>query len=116
MSHKKHIMTIWELWTYDVWGNEKDGYEVNDRSCLDREYQINCVVQTANPSTAHAFDYAFPTDYQIKKAFETRCAIDTDGDDMYITVDRARDGYPIGEMHCTSHKSLGGPIEESTDA
>ena len=21
-----------ELWTYDVWGNEQDGYEVNDRS------------------------------------------------------------------------------------
>lgn len=24
------IKTTWELRTYDVWGNAKDGYEVND--------------------------------------------------------------------------------------
>lgn len=108
---QKRIDTTWELWTYDVWGNAEDGYEVNDRSCLDREYHIRCVVQTANASRPElAFDYAFPSDWQIRNAFSTRCAIDTGRDDMHITVDRARDGYPIGEMQCISHKSLS-PVE-----
>jgi hypothetical protein len=49
---------------------------------------------------------AYPTDRQIKLAFGVTCRIDTDGDDLYIAVNRASDGYPIGEMHCTSHASL----------
>lgn len=24
----------WKVWALDVWGNERDGFEVNDRSCL----------------------------------------------------------------------------------
>lgn len=25
----------WEIWSYDVWGNEEEGYTVNDRCKLD---------------------------------------------------------------------------------
>lgn len=52
------------------------------------------------------FVSAYPTDRQIKRAFGVTCRIETGGDDMRITVNRTRDGYPIGEMHCTSHASL----------
>ena len=100
------IKTIWELWEYDVWGNRIDGYDVNDRFCIDREYTINLKVQYANKNTPSEFVYATPSDYQIKKAFGCTCKIDTTGDDMIIYVNRMSDSYPIGEMCCMSHESL----------
>lgn len=104
--------TVWECWTYDVWGNAKDGYEVNDRSCFDRACELPLVIETCNPGTPHAFETAAPTDTQIRVVFGVRCRLDTDGDDMTIYVNRDRDGYPIGEMHCTSHDSLS-PIRKA---
>lgn len=103
---RKTIETIWEVWTYDVWGNAEDGYEVNDRSCLDRAYRIRCRVEVNNPGTSAEFESATPSDYQIKRLFGVSCGIETDGDDLTIYVNRARDGYPIGELSCQSHKSL----------
>ena len=35
-----------------------------------------------------------------------RFKIETEGDDVNISVNRARDSYPCGEMFCTSHDSL----------
>jgi hypothetical protein len=160
------LPTTWELRTYDVWGNARDGYDVNDsysagtvelripqtrynvgvewHVCRNPECPGNnpcghnppCAFGTHRreshgviPTTTHnsetgdtrqrcpecwqdatlqsqEFIGAFPTDRQIKWAFGVTCRIDTDGDDLFITVNRARDGYPIGEMHCTSHASL----------
>lgn len=102
----KTIKSTWELWNYDVWGNRKDGYEVNNRFCFNREYEINLKIMVNNPNTKFEFHSAYPTDYQIRKAFEVGCSIDLGGDDTTIYVNRSSDGYPIGEMFCTSHKSL----------
>ena len=52
----------------------------------------------------HEFNY--PSDYQIKQIFGVGCEIETDGDDTKIYVNRKRDSFPIGELTCTSHKSL----------
>ena len=104
------ILTTWELWTYDVWGNKDDGYEVNDRFCISREYTIRLRVTEYNPNTPQAFLAAFPSDYQIKQAFGVSCNLDVSGDDVNIYVNRDSDSYPIGEMYCTSHSSLS-PIE-----
>jgi hypothetical protein len=161
------VPTTWELRTYDVWGNAKDGYEVNNsygagtvelripktrynvgvewHVCRNPECPGNnpcghtppCAwgthrreshgvipvkdyvqIGTGNifnacPECFHAvtlesqeFIGAAPTNRQIKLAFGVRCRITTDGDDLHITVERERDGYPIGEMYCTSHVSL----------
>ena len=27
-------MALWQVFTLDVWGNEEDGFEVNDRACV----------------------------------------------------------------------------------
>jgi hypothetical protein len=103
---KKTMDTTWECWTYDVWGNARDGYDVNDRSCFTREAHIRVKLIEYNPGTPHAFIAGNPTDDQIKRLFGIGCQIDTDGDDVSIYITRARDGYPLGEMRCTSHRSL----------
>lgn len=36
-------MKTYTLWSYDVLGNEEDGFDVNDRCCLDREFVIPAV-------------------------------------------------------------------------
>ena len=109
----KTIETTWELWSYDVWGNAVDGYEVNDRSCFDREYPLTLKVETNNPGNPQEFLSAYPSDKQIREALGCASAyrIELEGDDMTIYVNRSRDGYPLGELHCTSHKSLS-PIWE----
>lgn len=105
-THKPVESTTWEVWTYDVWGNANDGYEVNDRYCLERAHEIDLLIETTDAHELGTFKHASPTDKQIRAAFGIRCRFETDGDDVTIYVNRSRDGYPIGEMHCTSHESL----------
>lgn len=107
------VETTWEVWTYDVWGNAKDGYEVNDRYCHARAEPLTLDVEHNNQGTPSAFDSAYPTDKQLRDVFGVRCRLETDGDDITIYVMRDRDGYPIGELHCTSHESLS-PIRVKT--
>lgn len=103
----KKVPTRWEIWTYDVWGNAKDGYDVNDRSCIFRDYPIDIVPTLYNAGTPHEFISAHPTDKQIREAFGlSPIRLDLDGDDINIYVSRERDGYPIGEMRCISHAHL----------
>ena len=106
------IKTAWSLRTYDVWGNSKDGYEVND-SYDAGEVELYIPVTRYNVGTPQEFKSASPSDRQIKRAFGVNCRISTDGNDMHITVDRERDGYPIGEMQCNSHESLS-PIRKAS--
>src|ERR1039458_1362795 len=102
----KHIDTTWELRTYDVWGNATDGYEVND-SFRSGEVTIRCKVEVNNAGTPQEFLSASPSDSQIRRALSLRrFKLETDGDDLTIYVNRARDGYPLGELYCTSHDSL----------
>lgn len=69
-------------------------------------------VEVFNAGTAQEFEGASPTDRQIRRVFGFgRIQIETDGDDLVIYVNRARDGYPIGELECVSHESLS-PIRE----
>jgi hypothetical protein len=100
-----YIFTTWELSTYDVLGNARDGYEVNDFYAV-HVVEINIPQTRYNTGTKYEFLGAAPTDRQIKKAFGLRCQIRTEGDDMQIFVERERDGYPIGQMICISHESL----------
>ena len=99
------IRTTWELSTYDVWGNSRDGYEVNDRYGHG-EVEVFAPQTVYNVGMAGEFVGASLTDRQIKRLFGVNCRISTDGDDLTIYVERERDGYPIGELQCTSHASL----------
>ena len=109
---RPRIETVWETWSYDVWGNAKDGYEVNNRFNLSREWPLTLTVEKFNEGTPQEFESAYPSDKQIREALDIkpRIRLDLDGDDLTIYVNHASTGYPLGEMHCVSHKSLS-PIE-----
>jgi hypothetical protein len=110
--------TVWEVRShFDVWGNAREGYEVNDSTVLHREYVIDCPIEVYNEGTDRAFESATPTDRQIREALDLRrFQLETSGDDLTIEVERKRDAYPCGSLHCTSHHSLSPirPIEPST--
>src|SRR5690349_6370035 len=100
------IKTEWELATYDVWGNARDGYDVND---VYRRGSVTLMLEpkTYNVGTPQQFDSATPSDRQIRRVFGLgRIQLDIDGDDLTIYIRRMRDDYPIGELHCVSHESL----------
>ncbi len=100
------ITTTWDLRTYDVWGNAKEGFEVND--CWSAgSVELELEVKVYNQGKPGEFKSADPSDAQIRKAFGlTNIQIETEGDDLCIYVSRASNGYPLGEMRCTSHQSL----------
>lgn len=107
---KAKIATIWSTRTYDVWGNAKEGYDVND-VFSGYEVQLDLEIKTYNVGTPQEFQAAYPTHKQLRMVFGVRCQIETDGEDTFIYVRRTRDWYPIGEMYCESHESLS-PIRE----
>lgn len=99
------VRTKWRKWTYDVGGSPQEGYQVNDRYD-DGEIAIRLAVTTHNVGMPFEFTGAYPTARQLRRVFGVDCPIEVDGDDVRITVTRERDGYPIGELECTSHTSL----------
>jgi hypothetical protein len=102
---RKRIKTTWEMRTYDVWGNAQDGWEVND-SYSHGEVTLWATVETHNVGTPHEFTSASLSDWTVRRAFGLGARIDTDGDDVNYYVTIRRNGYPYGELHCTSHTSL----------
>lgn len=103
--HAERIKTVWEIATYDVWGNERDGFEVND-VYRKGEIELTLTVRVNNAGSPSEFRSAHPSDKQLRQLFGVRCQLSTDGDDLSICVNRERDCYPIGELRCVSHESL----------
>lgn len=104
----KTIKTIWEVRTYDVWGNEKDGYDVNDSFVVDAELELEIPVTVYNVGTPSEFESATPTDRQLRQALDVkpRVKLSVDGDDINIYVHHESTNYPFGELYCVSHESL----------
>ncbi len=102
---RKTVDTVWEVATYDVCGNSRDGFEVNDVYRRGTT-EIACKIEVNNRGTPQEFKSAYPTDSQIREVFGIKCSIEIDGDDMVVYINRAKDSYPIGELRCISHKSL----------
>ncbi len=99
------LPTTWAVQTYDVWGNVKDGYEVNNVYNAG-EIELRIPQTRYNIGMPSEFIGAYPSDRQIKRAFGVTCRIECDGDDLRIEVSRERDDYPIGSLECVSHESL----------
>ena len=78
-----------------------------DIAIYDRSITLMLEVETRNIGTPNEFVSATPTDRQLRRVFGLgRIQLDTQGDDLTIYVNRERDGFPLGELHCTSHESL----------
>lgn len=107
------LTTYWQVWKYDVLGNRKDGYEVNDRHNIAREHPMLLKPTRHNAGTEHEFTSYYPTNKQIREALGLtgkKRGIELDGDDTAIFVSYA--GKPYGELFCVSHHSLSGVCPE----
>ena len=76
-------------WSYDVWGNKRDGYEVNDRSKIG--------TFTLSPRTLKS-DKAFVRWVKRTLGIKPRVRVTLDGDDKTIYVEHKSSGYPLGEI------------------
>ena len=89
---------IYTLRTYDVWGNSKDGYEVNDKSSHG-EVTIKCKREVFNVGTPQEFTTYSPTDLQLSRAVGGRGLTwhgESDAHTLY--ADRKSDGRPECEL------------------
>ena len=96
--------SLWAVWTYDVWGNATDGWEVNDRCCIASTHPLDEHETIYNPGSSHEFSSWAPITSDIIDAlslvnFYTTIEVDVDGDDDVIYVNLSEDGYPLGELH-----------------
>jgi hypothetical protein len=80
------------LWSYDVWGNARDGWEVNDRSCLSREFIVE-----------HSTDDG-PTDSEMLEALKecgyvkhsaTTADVEFEWTDNGYEVSETSNGFPL---------------------
>lgn len=94
----RYIKTRWQVWDYDAWESDEDGWQVT----------LYLRVETLNPGTASEFVFAMPSDRQLRRVFglPSGTAIVTGvGDDVSIYPEDEA-GYPLGEIFCLSHESL----------
>jgi hypothetical protein len=99
MSNSKAIpvkVRTFKLWTYDVWGNARDGFDVNDRYGHGL-VTIACRREVFNVGTPHEFETFNPTDRQLSRAAGFR-GVQWDGQDGYYTAEATSNGRPIGEL------------------
>ena len=110
-------LAICEVWTYDVWGNAEDGYEVNDRSCSERECELHarCILSNVPRRPGAKDDFRSFTDEpsfnaEVMVSFvlsdtavcralgcdADEFEVESDGVNYYVT--RVSDGFPIGEI------------------
>jgi hypothetical protein len=96
----------YELWFYDVWGNEVDGFDVNDKNCASRDFIIPTMPKTYNRGKPGQFTDFVPSDKEILKALvdagelkplalSAEMRIDGDGETIYL---EEHDGYPLCEL------------------
>lgn len=94
----KSLVRVYRLYTYDVWGNAKDGYEVND-VFEQGKVQIRCKLKVFNEGTAHEFFDYDPTDAQLSFAVKPTKPVTWDGENEYtLRAERTSDGYPVCEL------------------
>ena len=55
----------YDVWCLEVWGNETDGFDVNDRSCYQRDVEFPTTHEVYNKGTKQEFSTDWPTDKQI---------------------------------------------------
>lgn len=82
----------YNIYTYDVWGNEEDGFDVNDRFKLGTlelsDADVNSDSRLANRLKENGF----------VKETTTTSDLEIDGDKYTLYVNEASNGYPLFEL------------------
>jgi hypothetical protein len=93
----KTLTIKYDVFTYDVWGNARDGWDVNDRY-RQGSVSIECQGETMNKGLAdHEFIVFAPTDRQLAIATGWR-RCDWEWNDNGYTADLKANGRPVGEL------------------
>lgn len=83
-------MQSFRLYTYDVWGNSKDGYDINNT------FRTNIVLEL-KPNFSDKELIKQLNKHYFSRKHQARSFL-IDGDDQFITVNSAKDYYPICEL------------------
>ena len=79
------------VWSYDVLGNARDGYEVNDRARI-------ATIEIRKKFDTDAYVLRLAKMARLLKSTVRLSQIAIDGDDMTAYIEDRKDGYPIGEL------------------
>ena len=98
----------YDVWSLDVWGNEEDGFDVNNRSCFQRDVEFPTTHKVYNEGTDWEFSDDWPTDEQIVQTLidigflnSNVVVIDLtiDGEsDNSLYIDQEDNGFPICQL------------------
>lgn len=70
----------WRVFSLDVWGNEEDGYEVNNR------FEVGSVSFTED-ATDHQICLALKKEGLLRYSKKHLKDVEIDGDDMWLSID-----------------------------
>ena len=98
----------YDVLSLDVWGNEQDGFDVNDRSCFQRGVEFPTTEEKYySHMTGNSVEY-WPSDQQIIDTLieigflnpDVKLSdIDIDGDPQYsLYLDDSSNGFPICQL------------------
>ena len=115
------VIAVCELWTYDVWGNEEDGWTVNDMSCRDRKLRVPAAAFVSEfprypgASDDHrSFSKSSSFSCEVVASFVIQdetlidlfghdfIEVESDGEIYYVNRE---DGYPLGEIRVLKWES-----------
>jgi len=84
-------MKTYKVVSYDVWGNKKDGFEVNEA------HYTSFTVELSEDATNREIVKALKDCGYLKKGLHTK-SVRIDGDEYCIYFSDARNGKPEGEL------------------
>jgi len=105
---KIKINTQWQTYSYDVWGNKTDGFEVNNIFKSDI-VDLTIELTLYNEDTDRAFYIGYPTDKQVRESLGIKPRVQIEDNiqaENTCYPEHASTGYPLGEMRLISHESL----------
>lgn len=92
----KTKLRTYSVFTYDVWGDARDGFWVNN-VFRQESVSIRCKRKVYNVGTEHEFESFGPTDLQLSRAVGvTGC--EWEGDDRNLYATNKSNSKPVCEL------------------
>lgn len=98
----------YDVWSLDVWGNENDGFNVNDRSCFERGMEFPTTHVVYNEGTEGEFSDDWLSDQQILETLQeigflsdkcTLADLTIDGEsESSLYIEESANGFPICQL------------------